>query len=519
VIRKSDEFADVNPTATSSTSPSPDRHPRTYRLTTLGCRVNHAEMRDLESILVQRGLEPAPRHAPADLEVIHTCSVTRMAAAKSRQAIRRAARRRAPGAPAPEVMVTGCFVGTDPEVAADLASKPINALPHALPETTAGTEHDPNMTLAARFADRVDRWLRRQAADGHTHSIRRDAATGSSDSGIVPLPVIEPARNAGAHIRAEIRIQDGCDAHCTFCILPSIRPTLRSKPVDDVVREARMLVDRGHAELVLSGIFIGAYGHETALRRRQRRPGAEPLADLLDAVAQVDGVRRLRISSMEPGDVSEPLLDAMVANAPIVVPHVHLPLQSGSDAILRRMNRQYRTGEYLDMIDMVNAALTTPDGMPPAITTDIICGFPGETDEDFERTAAVAQRIGFLHMHVFPYSPRPGTAAARWTSRQVPASTSRERVRRLIAMETDPTDGLGARFRRRLVGRSTRMIVERPSPSRPGMMQGRCDHYAMMAVPTQASRGTLLDVSITALDDDTCVGVEHRFPVRLPVVT
>ena len=193
------------------------------------------------------------------------------------------------------------------------------------------------------------------------------------------LPIAILPQVPAAHTRAELRIQDGCDAHCTFCIIPKIRTTLRSKTIQDTVIEATRLVELGHKEIIFTGIFIGAYGHETALRRKQESPDTEHLADLLDAVSQIDGLKRLRISSMEPGDVTEVLLDSMVANRNVVVPHLHLPLQSGSNAVLRKMNRQYTIEQYLEMIAMVNDRLTV-DGLPPAITTDIICGFPTETE-------------------------------------------------------------------------------------------------------------------------------------------
>jgi threonylcarbamoyladenosine tRNA methylthiotransferase MtaB len=356
-----------------------------YRITTLGCRVNHAETRDLESVLLARGFVGAVEGAYADLEVIHSCSVTGSAAAKSRQAIRRAARRArslessgcqetdlslnrngheslhvadqdrqrrcSPIAPTfsktPQIIVSGCYGSTDPDDAALLAGGPDHVIQH---------ESDDGTTLAERFALRVDQWLSTQQAP---RSLRKPGPASCRQT-IRPLPVVTPRPAAGSHVRAELKIQDGCDAHCTFCIIPRIRRTLRSKAIRDAVSEATTLVDLGHREIVLTGIFIGGYGHETALRRKQSRAGTTPLADLLDAVAQVPGLSRLRVSSMEPGDVSEPLLDAMVANQHVVVPHLHLPLQSGSDTVLRSMNRQYRVGDYLAMVDKVNAALTLP---------------------------------------------------------------------------------------------------------------------------------------------------------------
>jgi len=331
------------------------------------------------------------------------------------------------------------------------------------------------------------------------------------------LPVLSLSCDASAHIRAELKIQDGCDANCTFCIIPQIRKTLRSKTVRDAVDEARQLVDLGHREVVLTGIFIGAYGHETALRRRQARPGAEPLADLVDAVAAVEGLDRLRISSMEPGDVTQTLLDAMVANFPVVVPHLHLPLQSGADAVLRRMNRQYRVGQYLDMIEMVNQAITRDD-LGPAITTDIICGFPGETEADFAQTVQVAQHVGYLHMHVFPFSAKRGTAAARWTDSFISPPTIKSRVRRLIDMENEPENGLSIQYRRRLLGRTVRMIVEQRDRDDPALATGRCDHYALIHVPTDRPRGSVLDVAVTQVTETRTIGEIALADIKLPVL-
>ena len=479
-----------------------------YRLTTLGCRVNHAEAREMESLLLERGLVPAGAGEAADVEVVHTCSVTAAAAAKSRHAVRKAVRRRNAAGQAgadrhgsvsvghtqdPQVIVTGCYASTNAEEATRLAGPRGRVLRH---EASDGT------VLSRRFTRHLDQWLAGQ------RPLRplRTGRCGSCRQTLLPLPVVEPRPRAGSHVRAELKIQDGCDAHCTFCVIPSIRRTLRSKTVGDAVAEACRLVALGHREIVLTGVFIGAYGHETALRRRQKRPGSHGLADLLDAVAQVPGLERLRISSMEPGDMSQALMDAMVANQPVVVPHLHLPLQSGSDAVLRRMNRQYRLGDYLEMIDRVNKALTTDDRLPPAITTDVICGFPGETDEDFEKTVETARRVGFLHMHVFPFSPRPGTAAARWRDRFVDAAMTKSRVRRLIDLEHDPQRGLSLRYRRLLLGRTVRVIIEQADDTAEGVMTGRCDHYAQVWMRTDRRRGSLVHARITEVTPDRLHG-------------
>ena len=504
-----------------------------YRITTLGCRVNHAEAREIESVLAGRGLHRAAPGQDADLEVVHTCTVTGSAAAKSRQAIRRACRRARSrrrnhhgrelsgkdlghthdlvgGECEPEIIVTGCFGTSDPDQAARLAGSPGRVIQHT---------SDDGSPLTDRLARRVDRWL---AGRRSRDPVRKVTQPSCPQKEVLPLPVVRPAPGttgpASRHIRAELKIQDGCDAWCTFCVIPRIRRPLRSKRIGDVVAEARRLVELGHREIVLTGIFIGAYGHETALRRRQARPDREPLAELLDAVAGVSGLQRLRVSSMEPGDVTPALLDAMVANAPVVVPHLHLPLQSGSDGVLARMNRQYRVGDYLEMIEQVNEALTTPEGLPPALSTDIICGFPGETEGDFERTVEVARRVGYLHMHVFPFSPRPQTAAARWRSAFVDPRTVRHRVRRLLDLEADPRDGLSIRFRRRLAGREVRVIVEQPEAGDPPGVSGRCDHYVRIRLPEARPRGVLVRARVTEVTPQRTMAEVLPAEIPLPVV-
>ncbi len=480
-------------------------HSATFRVRTLGCRVNHAESREIESLLLDRGMEPAASTGPADLEVVHTCAVTGQAAAKSRHAIRKAAAAR--DGVTPHVLVTGCFVSADEDTASQLTGG----------SAVVGHRDADHRPLVERVATQVDEWLMKR--NPQTTIARRPLVHPSSgqDAGIHPLPLLAAPMRPGRHARAEVHIQDGCDAHCTFCIIPTLRPTLRSKSVDVVVEEARRLVELGHRELVLTGIFLGAYGHETALRRKQSRPQAEPLADLLDAVAQVPGLVRLRLSSLEPGDMSQPLLDAMVANQPVVVPHLHLPLQSGSNAILRKMNRQYSVDDYLEMIEQVNEALTDDSGLPPALTTDVICGFPGETEDDFSRTVSVAEQVGYLHMHVFPFSPREGTAAARWTDRFVDHATIKARVRHLIALEEDPIDGLAIRWRRQLKNRTLRVILEESDRDDQTIMTGRCDHYERIHVPTAKSRGSVVRVRVTHVGPSRTAGqlIEQEHPLRV----
>jgi MiaB/RimO family radical SAM methylthiotransferase len=269
--------------------------------------------------------------------------------------------------------------------------------------------------------------------------------------------------------RAFLKLQDGCDAHCTYCIIPRLRPVLFSKPPAEAVEEARRLVDAGHVEIVLTGIFLGAYGQPTALRRRQPA-GRAPLAELVESLCtQVPGLKRLRLSSLEPGDLTDDLLAALTSHQQ-VVPHFHLPLQSGCDAILRRMNRQYRRDDLLRMVDRVNAAFDRP-----ALTTDIIVGFPGEAEAEFEQTVSVAEHAGFIHIHAFPYSPRPGTAAARWVGDYVRGPVVNERIRALKRLAGEQSH----RFRSQFIGQTVEVIIERDAEivnGRP-LLHGRCERY------------------------------------------
>ena len=290
-----------------------------------------------------------------------------------------------------------------------------------------------------------------------------NAARNFSLTGTHALPLL--GEHQSGRQRAFLKIQDGCDAHCTYCIIPRLRPVLFSKPIGDAVQEARRLVAAGHVEIVLTGIFLGAYGHETALRRRQDFTKPRALASLVHHLCtDVPGLRRLRLSSLEPGDLTDELLDALRSH-PQVVPHFHLPLQSGSDQILRRMNRQYRRDDFLRMIEQVNRAFDRP-----ALTTDIIVGFPGESDAEFRRTLEVVSAARFIHIHAFPFSPRPGTAAARWTRDFVRGPVVNERINVL----RQRADEQSLAFRRHFIGREVEVIVERDSAH---LRHGRCERY------------------------------------------
>lgn len=343
----------------------------TYAVRVLGCKVNQYEARQIGRILEGRGLSPAPPDGRPDVVVIHTCAVTKPALRQSHREIRRARE-----AGAQFVLATGCAGSA---MAEDPA--PVDAL------ITAGPRWAEDLAAA------LDRWIP-----------GRDGASDPCGSGDGP-----PLTSFGGHTRAFLKIQDGCDRFCSYCIVPSLRGPPRDKPLAAIVAEARALAGAGHAEIVVTGVNVGRWDRESG-----------GLAAVLKALAGIDELSRIRLSSLHPEDLSSALLDVM-ASAPVFMPQIHLPLQSGSDDVLRRMNRGYDRGAFLAAVDRARAALDRP-----AFTTDVIVGFPGESDREFDDTLDLCRRVGFSRIHVFPFSVRPGTRAADIPGR-VPAQVIRRR--------------------------------------------------------------------------------------------
>ena len=463
------------------------------------------------------------------------CAVTSNALRKSRQEVRKLARDGA------AVIVVGCGVAADQDslrrIPGTVASIDHSAdLRAALaPYVQAKLEETPSRSTCETMTDCRSTGV--VAADGaHNASFRppdearvwagQPEAQSTNNIVGVPLSVVNDGNLLTDHIerfdghqRAFLKVQDGCDAHCTYCIIPNLRKNLAWKPIRVAVEEARTLVRSGHKEIIVTGIFLGAYGRDTAIRRRQTETDMR-LADLVAALADVEGLERLRLSSLEPGDVDRTLLDVM-AESDNCVPHLHLPLQSGSGEILRRMNRQYTIEAFLEMIERVKSALDRP-----AITTDIIVGFPGESDADFEASLEVARFAEFAKIHAFPFSPREGTAAAKWTSQQVHGSVVRDRKRVLAQVENECSH----RFRQRALGSIERVLTEGHLAEPDGEMTGhktafgRSDRYFQVHFesPDPVARGELAFVQIDRVTPrqtyGSCVPNGHA-DLRLPVLS
>ncbi len=350
---------------------------RTYRVEVLGCKVNQYEAWQIERMLEERGLHAAAEGEEADVSVVHTCAVTSAALRKTGQMLRRASARTRPNG---RVLATGCAGRLIPPAGGGLADIVVPAGPL---------------------------WMEQMIAELDALAARRSAGRSARDRRA-------PRRFTG-HTRAFLKIQDGCDLGCSYCIVPSLRGPPRDKPLADIEVEARALVAAGHCEIVVTGVSVGLWG---------RAAGGGGLAAVLRRLATVEGLERIRMSSLHPAELTPELLSAW-SSSPKVLPHAHLPLQSGSDAVLARMNRGYTGAEFLAAVERARRALDRP-----AFTTDLIVGFPGETEEDFDRTLAACREAGFSRLHIFPFSARPGTPAAGMGG-TVPPAIAQVRVRRL----------------------------------------------------------------------------------------
>ncbi len=485
-----------------------------FTLTTLGCKVNQYDGAACSAMLRRAGMRRVEQGARADLVVINTCCVTRTAMRKSRQAIRRAVR----AAPGAGVLVLGCYGRYDADTIAgvlaeagvrssqafvlgrhdDLADWLGRFLRDAQKPDQRSRGSVPTDKRAGCF--RNDKLMNSESETDTKPSAPPDNIISSFEAGSVKSNVISAPDGIDRledRQRAFVKVQDGCDAFCSYCIVPHCRPEVGWRPADDVVAECARLVEAGHPEIVLCGVFLGAYGRDTAVRRRWADTSS-PLAELLQRIARMERLWRVRLSSLEPGDLTDELL-AVIRDNPKVAPHLHLPLQSGSDNVLRRMNRQYDTAEYR------NAFARLRDSMDrPAITTDIIVGFPGETDSDFAETLRMVREAGFARVHAFPFSPVRGTAAWRLRHQAPPAATVRRRMEELTSLATETARD----YRRRFIGDVLEGVVESTERD-DGRRVAMTDRYQTVSFASQGKAdltGNVLTFAIEGISEDGLTG-------------
>ena len=449
-----------------------------FSVTTLGCKVNQYDGNAIATLLRRAGWVQVPPGEPADLTVVNTCCVTASAMRKTRQAIRRVIRK-SPGAAA---LVFGCYSDYDAERILRLL------LSHDLPpdRVMIAGHHEGLCGRLEQFLLRLAEPICPAGQTAHRGSDQCvDTAYLASETNISGPSNIKARRNRlvkqnvspadrlhqidrfEAHQRAFVKVQDGCDAFCSYCIVPYTRPHVWSKDIDSIETECRNLVAGGYREIVLAGIFLGAFGRSGAIRRKWAKTNSSPLGRLVTRIAGIEGLWRVRLSSLEPGDLSDELLEVF-AECPNVAPHFHLPLQSGSQRILQRMNRQYTIRQYRDTIDRLRDAIDSP-----AITTDVIVGFPGESDDDFTATLDLARYAGFAKIHAFPFSPIEPTVAWNWRDERPPPNVVRQRIALLAKLERELADD----YARRFVNHQTEGIVESARTGRENSRQALTDRY------------------------------------------
>lgn len=381
---------------------------RKFFIQNFGCRATQADGAALESLLTREGLSPAGAAASADLVILNTCTVTSSADEDVRSSIRRVHREN-PGA---RILVTGCYAQRSPAE--------LSVLPGV--SWVVGNTHK----------TAIPEILSTEPAPYHSQVFVGDIA-GTQE--FLSAPVEDAF---GDRTRPNLKIQDGCNNVCSFCIIPAVRGRSRSMPVDQVLQQISTL-SASFREIVLTGVNLGRWGREPGMRMR--------LAGLLDLILRETRVERLRLSSVEPMDFSDDLLESM-AGSDRIARHVHAPLQSGSDTVLKRMKRRYRVRHYEDRIAKAFSLMPLA-----AYGADVMTGFPGETDREFEETCSFISRLPFTYLHVFTYSERPGTPAAGFA--QVPPAVRKARTRRLRELAAQKN----LEFRRRLVGTTLRAVT------------------------------------------------------------
>jgi len=415
-------------------------------LSTLGCKTNQFESAAMQERLQQAGYTIVPFAQAADLVIVNTCTVTAATDAQSRSIIRRARRLN----PACRVVVTGCYAQVDPKALA------------ALPEVSLILGNEEKIDFLERLEQLGD------FPSGVTIDVSKIETV---EAAKVPNLISYAERS-----RAFIQIQNGCDAYCSYCIIPYARGRSRSVPEEQVVEQVRTLVDQGFKEVVLTGIHIGGYGLDFS--------APASLLSLLKRIEAETDLCRLRLGSIEPNEI-HPELIAHIASSNIICPHLHIPLQSGDSAVLKRMNRHYSGEQFRQLIRSI--ALTIPD---ISIGVDVITGFPGETEKEFNNTLTLIESLPISSLHVFPFSKRTGTPAATMQD-QIPERVSRERAALLRALSEQRLKQYALSF----IGRTVEIIVEHSRKN--AVQKGMTCHYLSVSFHGEILQaGALVQVEI-----------------------
>ena len=432
---------------------------------TLGCKLNSYETESLRGVFHQHQYDVVDFDQPAEYYVINTCAVTGRAESDARQLIRSTTKKN----PAARVIVTGCYAQRDAEALA------------AMPEVALVVGNGEKTQLFRLFEDGV----RTEADDGKvftSHILKHQPTEQFSFGESSDIAAVSP------FTRATIKVQDGCDDFCSFCIIPHLRGKSVSRPVAAILKHARALAAAGYKEIDLTGVHTGAYGEDLD-------PPSTLLA-MLEQLVRVEGIERVRLNSIEPATVSDELLD-FIAASPKICKHLHICLQSGDDEVLRRMRRHYDVASYERLIAKVVAR------MPECgLGSDMLVGFPGETEAHFEQTCRVVERLPYSYLHVFSYSARPGTPAAKYPD-QVDPAAKKERSQRLRQLGQAKKKAFAARF----LGRELAILLEGKRDKARQLLSGLTENYLRVHVAApEAFVNRLVPVRLVAVEGDEVAG-------------
>ena len=414
----------------------------------LGCKVNTYESEYIRNILEKRGYEIKDFSDKCDIYIINTCTVTNTSDTKSSKMLRRA-RKENPDA---IIVAMGCFIESNKD----------NPIP-GIDIVIGNRDKD-------KVPDLIDEYLKNKERIIRLYKGRTDIF---EDMYITNFP---------GRTRAFVKIQDGCDNFCSYCIIPFVRGKCRSKDKDKVIEEITALVNNGYKEVVLTGIHTGSYGRDLDIS----------FADLLNEIIKIKGLKRLRISSIEATELNEDILN-ILKNSNIIVDHLHIPLQAGSNEILKSMNRKYDLKYFEDKIAEIRSI--RPD---ISITTDIIVGFPGETEELFKETLNTVKRINFSKVHVFPYSERKGTKSERLPNK-IPSNIKKDYVKRLIELSKE----LEIEYASKFIGKELEILVEQ---TKDDFSYGHTSNYLNVKVKGKLPHNELIKVKITSNDYPNVIG-------------
>lgn len=413
---------------------------------TLGCKVNAYETEAMEELLQTAGYDIVPFTEQADVYVVNTCSVTNMAERKSRQMLHRAKKLN----PEAVVVATGCYVQVSEE----------EARADAAVDLVLGNNQKRQIVTA------LDAYFEGRAFDDVLADVEKEQYEELEVSTVLE------------HTRAFVKVQDGCNQFCSYCIIPYARGRVRSRRMENVIAEIKRLAEAGIQEVVLTGIHLSSYGREI--------DGESHLIELIEAIHPIDGISRIRLGSLEPRIITEEFVGRL-KKLHKVCPHFHLSLQSGCEETLRRMNRHYTPEEYYEKCKLLRAAFENP-----AITTDVIVGFPGETDEEFDKTRQFLEKVHFYEMHIFRYSRRKGTRADKMEN-QIPEEIKAQRSGVLSSLESQMTK----EFRTKWTGTCVKVLLEeRQEINGVSYMVGHTPEYIKCAVETDAPDNTIIDAII-----------------------